>query len=445
MRMSLVEIQIESLGSSGEGVGHHEGKVVFVPGAIPSDRVQAQITINKKNYAQAALKVILSPSADRITPPCSVAFECGGCPLMIASYPFQKSYKRQKVIDAVTRLGKLKNIEVQECVESPELLHYRNKIQLPVRGQAGSLEVGLFAHRSHRLIPIQTCWIHRHEGQKVLQTLIELLNAARIEAYDPSTHQGHLRHILVRTSCHDDTALVVLVTYGKPLPQLFAVAKALVSAMPSVQGVVANINQRHDNVILGSGEVLLAGQDHIFEKLNSYLFKVSARSFFQVNPLQAENLYRHVMAQLPLTPSKTLLDLYCGVGTLSLIASPHFKEVIGVEVVERAVIDAQENAKRNDVGHARFLCGDVAKLIQDLPQADVVFLNPPRQGCAAEVLHSLLQKRPLCLIYISCDPATLARDLAILVEGGYAIAKVTPFDMFPQTSHVETVVVLRWQ
>lgn len=441
--MDLIEVQVERLGSSGEGIAHHAGKVVFIPGTVPADHVRAKIVVDKKNYAQAELKEILSPSPDRIAPPCAVAFECGGCPLMMTTYPFQRSYKRQKVVDALQRVGKLKNFQVQECLESPEVLHYRNKIQLPVRGRAGRLEVGLFAHRSHRLIPIQTCWIHRHEGQKALQALIEILNKEKIEPYDPQNRQGLLRHILVRTSHDTGDVLIVLVTHGAPTDSLVRAANTLLTGMPKVQGVVANINTRCDNVILSHQEVLLAGADHIFEKLNGYSFKVSARSFFQVNPLQAENLYRHVVDHLPSTASHTLLDLYCGVGTLSLIASPYFQEVIGVEVVDRAVTDAKDNAARNKIAHARFLCDDVAKCIPTLPNADTVFLNPPRQGCAPEVLYALLKKRPPCLIYISCDPATLARDLAILVEGGFTIETITPFDMFPQTSHIETVVVLR--
>jgi 23S rRNA (uracil1939-C5)-methyltransferase len=358
---------------------------------------------------------------------------------MHLSYPKQLEAKRQKVVDALCRIGKINDCIINECLPSPLPLAYRNKIQLPVR-EGPSL--GLYAKNTHDLISVDHCLIHCELGEEVFQKIKKLLKNSKIDPYDPKTGKGELRHVLIKSGIHTKEVLVVLVTNQKKSPQLTALSHAITLHIPSVKGVIHNLHQEKDNVILGSFYETLEGTSHIQERICDLTFSISAASFFQVNPLQAEKLYLKALEVADVRPDETVLDAYCGVGTLSLIFARRAKEVIGVECVSAAIIDAEENARRNHIQNVSFICSPAEELIHKLPPADILLLNPPRKGCDPLFLEGVKKLSPKKIIYISCDPATLARDLKILQTYGYKVDLVQPFDMFPQTSHVECVAKL---
>ncbi len=425
-----VELYIERLGINGEGVAHLEGFTLFVDGALPGERVRARIVEKRKNFGRAQVVARLTISAHRVQPVCPLFGTCGGCQLMHLNYAQQLEAKRQRVVDALQRIGKLFDVQVLPCMPSPSPTAYRNKIQLPV---GAGLQLGLYARNTHDLIPIDKCYIHCELGEKVFQHVQRTIRAFPVE--------GELKHVLIKTAVNTQQVLVVLVTVSNE--PLVILAEKLMAGMPEIKGVVQNINPADSNVILSTHFRKLAGQDWIEERLHGLLFKVSPASFFQVNPAQAEKLYQQVVEFAELTGEEIVLDAYCGVGTLSLILSQYAKETTGVECVPEAISDAQENAKRNAVGNAKFFCAPAEEFISRLNEVDVAVLNPPRKGCEPLFLQSLVKLAPKRIVYVSCDPATLARDLQFLCLQGYRVDAVQPFDMFPQTAHVECVVLLK--
>lgn len=414
-----IEILITSLGSSGEGIGSIDGMKVFVEGALPGELVKVKITEQKKNYAIGSLLNLNTKTPNRRDPVCPLFGTCGGCQIMHLSYEEQLNVKRGKVYDSLKRIGHL-DVTVNPCLPSPKPLAYRNKIQLPTLYDNKGLKVGLYKRNTHEIIPVSKCYIQCEEGEKILHEILPYLN-------DPS-----IRYILIRNTIHTKEALVILVTSGKSQIKPFP-------CPPEVKGVVENINPTDRNTILSNRWKTIEGRSFIYEELLGKRFKISAGSFFQVNTLQAENLYKLALLEADIQRDEIVIDAYCGVGTLSLFASDYAKEVIGIEEFAEATQNATENAKLNQVTNATFYAGKTEHLLSKLPSPDVIFLNPPRKGCERSVLENIQSKR---VIYVSCDPATLARDLAILVQQGYKIEKVQPFDMFPQTMHVETLVKL---
>lgn len=412
-----ISLLVERLGVYGEGVAHWQGFTVFVEGALPGEEVVVKVVEVKATYARAHLQEMKAASPHRVRPPCPVFGRCGGCQLQHLTYLEQLKIKRQKVVDALERIGKLKGVEVLPCVPSPHPLGYRNKIQLP-------LGKGLYAFNSHDLVEIERCLIHTPLGEKAFQALRKF------------TIPG-LKHLLIKTAVHTNQVLVVLITAGKE--DLSALAKEMIAVLPEIKGIVENIAPKQGNRILGPTFRTLAGQSFIEDKIGEFIFKVSPSSFFQVNPQQAENLYQKAIEAAALTGSERVLDAYCGVGTLSLYAARYAKEVVGIEVVKEAIEDARSNALRNKIGNVTFHVAQVEKC--PLAPHEVAILNPPRKGCDPLLLKKLALMKPH-IVYISCDPATLARDLAYLVSQGYRVDMVEPFDMFPQTTHVETLVKL---
>ena len=437
------QIRIRSLGNQGEGVGSHEGCALFVPGALPEELVQIEITEQHKKFGRAKLLSIDTPSPHRVRPICPLFGRCGGCQIMHLAYEQQLVYKRQKVVEALRRIGKIEGAEAltAPCLPSPSPLAYRNKIQLPVRGSGDHLKIGLFARDSHNLIEVDHCFIHADLGELIYRESKRLIKESGIDGYDPALKQGELRHLLIKTSLKKQEALVLLVSHLPVSPLIRNLAKQIVASLPAIKGVVYNYNPFHDNVILGSHYELLAGQGEIEEELKGLRFRVSPASFFQVNPAQAEQLYEKASAWAELHEADLLVDAYCGVGTLALCLADKAKRVVGIECVPQAITDAKENARINGISHANFLCGDAEKLLGRFKDVDILLLNPPRKGCSAKVLEESIQAKPKKILYISCDPATLARDLQILSLNGYKIEAVQPFDMFPQTAHVETLVL----
>jgi 23S rRNA (uracil1939-C5)-methyltransferase len=439
----LIKLSIHNIGHHGEGVGSYEGYTVFVDGALPGETIEARLTQCQKRFGRAELISIIESSPDRVKPPCPLFGQCGGCQIMHLSYSKQLEIKQNRVVDAFERIGKIKDVKVLPCIASPGQLQYRNKIQLPVRQGLKGIEIGLYARSSHHLIEVENCFIHCPLGEKIYRKVQQIIKGSKIKPYNPQTGEGELRHVLIRSTVHTHEALVILVTNGDASKHLLEMAEQISLECPDVKGVIQNINQRQDNVILGKEYKLLEGLEYIQEVLCGLQFKLSPASFFQVNPLQAESLYKKALELADISGQETVLDAYCGVGTLSLIFSKFVKKVIGVECCAEAIEDAKENSRLNKIDNVKFVCAPAEDYIKKLDSMDIALLNPPRQGCDPVFLKSIGRILPKTLIYISCDPATLARDLGILYTFGYKVQLAQPFDMFPQTAHVECVVKLK--
>lgn len=422
----VITLTIQRLGIHGEGVASVEGFTVFVDGALPGEEVEASIYEVRKNYARAKVCSFLHTSPHRTNPLCPVFGRCGGCQIMHLDYAQQLETKRQRVVDALQRIGKVQT-DVRCCVPSPLPFAYRNKIQLPCHDS----RLGLYAFGSHDLVEIEKCYIHCPLGEKVFHEIKKVVKKSSPQA---------LRYVLIKTAVQTNQVLVILVTGSEC--DMIGVAQEIKNAMPEVKGVVQNINPAQGNVILGKTFRTLAGDGYIFDTICHMSFKVSPASFFQVNPGQAENLYRRAVEWCELNGTENVLDAYCGVGTLSLLLAQRAKKVYGVESVADAISDAKENARANGIKNAVFTCALAEEYIGQLSDIEVAVLNPPRGGCNPSFLAQLIKLAPKRVVYISCDPATLARDLAILAAGRFSVKKAEPFDMFPQTTHVETVVQL---
>ena len=442
-----IELSITGLTNNGEGVGKYQGFTVFVPGALPGDRVLAEVISMKKTYGRALIKSVVDPSPERIAPTCPVFGECGACQLQHLGYQASLSYKRQWVVDALERIGKLSGVTVHPTLPMENPWRYRNKAQFPVALDGERLIAGCFRQRSHQVIDLDDCLIQHSISNRLLQTVKQLTVEFGLPPYDEITGEGLLRHVLIRVGFRSGEALAVLVTTAAPFPARQEMAQELMQQVPELVGVVQNINPRRTNVILGEKMVLLAGRDYLIDELGGLKFRISAGSFFQVNPLQTEVLYQTALDYAALTGQETVIDAYCGIGSISLFLAQAAKEVIGVEVVAAAVRDAQASAELNGIRNARFITGEAEQVIPFLYQttgtrADVIVVDPPRSGCDEELLTTIARMQPQRVVYVSCNPSTLARDLAYLSQQGFQVQEVQPVDMFPQTVHVECVTLM---
>lgn len=438
-----MDLEIERLGINGEGVGQWYGCTIFVDGALPGEKAHCSLYEKKKSYGRARVLQLLSTSEHRVKPICPLFGKCGGCQIMHLSYQEQLKAKRQRVVDALERIGKFKDISVKECRASPSPLHYRNKIQIPVIPSENGLRFGLYTRNTHDLVDMQNCYIHCDQGEQVYQKLQEILKASKLQAFDYRSGSGEIRHLLIKTAVATHQVLVVLVSALEPSDELKEVAEKILKEIPSVKGVIHNLNPDRDNTVLGLRYTTLAGVDAIEEVLCGVKFKVSPASFFQVNPAQAEQLYNAAIKAASVTEEDTVLDAYCGVGTMSLLFAKKAQRVIGVEVVPEAIEDAKQNAAKNNISNTSFHAALAEEFIASCEEKiDVAILNPPRKGCEAAVIERMGSMPLKKIVYVSCDPATLARDLRLLADKGWALESVEPFDMFPQTAHVETIAVL---
>ena len=443
---AVVEVEIASIGVGGEGVGRLPGGLtVFVPESLPDERVKIRLTKVKKSYAVGETMERLSDSPLRTVPVCPVYPACGGCQLQHLSYEGQLEAKRQQVIDALERIGHFKDLTVHPTLAAPSPWRYRNKVQFPV-GKAGkNVRIGCYAKGSHDIIDTDVCYIQKEENDAVVKAVREAVEELRIPPYDEDRHTGVLRHVMGRVGMGGDV-MVVLVTATKELSGAKETVKLLRARLPRLVSVQQNIQTYRNNVILGRDTKLLWGKETILDRIGKLSFHVSARSFFQVNSEQAERLYQKVMDCAALTGRETVIDAYCGTGTISLFLARQARKVYGIEIVKPAILDAQKNARDNSVKNVEFIVGDATKIMPRLyregVRADVVVVDPPRAGCTEEVLTTFANMAPARIVYVSCNPATLARDLAILTKSGYEMQEVRPVDMFPQTAHVETVVLM---
>lgn len=440
------EIKIAALGSNGEGIGRIEGYTVFVEGALPPETCLVLIVKTRKHFGYGKLLEILSPSPDRREPCCPVAKQCGGCQLQHLSYAAQLAYKTKEVQDDLERIGGITDVTVRPAIGMEEPWRYRNKAQFPVGQGKDGCAIGFYAKRSHRIVDTKQCFLQNERNDAIVALVRDFLNEFQIPLYDEETHTGLVRHILTRIGRSSGEVMVCIVLNGKRLPH----SEVLVERLQRIEGMVSivlNVNREKTNVILGRKIITLWGKDTITDSLDGIEFEISPLSFYQVNPVQTEVLYKKAVELADLKGDETVLDLYCGIGTISLFFARKARQVFGVEIVPEAIADARKNAERNGITNAAFAVGAAEEVIPELYReegiaADVVVVDPPRKGCDARLLETILQIAPEKVVYVSCNPATLARDLAVLAAGGYHTREVQPVDQFPHTNHVETVCLL---
>ena len=438
---SVYTAAIDGYSSEGLGIARVNGAVVFVPHAVRGEEIDLRITKVMKTSCAGEIVKIHNPSPERMEPECPYAGKCGGCAYRHLTYPEELWTKRQRVQDALTRIGGL-DLTVEEILGAKNPEHYRNKSQYPV-GADGS--IGFFQARTHKVVPIRRCLIQTEAADRTAQAVGEWMRRYKISTYDETTGKGLVRHVCVRVNRKGESLCCVVVN-GNKVPREPELAAYVTAAMPHTVGVLLNSNTRRGNVVLGDKYRTLFGRNYLMDTLCGLEFKLSMPSFYQVNRDQAEVLYGKALKFAGLTGNETVLDLYCGIGTITLCLAKAAKRVIGAEIVPPAIRDAKENALRNHIENAEFFCGDAAdiaaKLESDGLRPDVVTVDPPRKGLAPEVIASVAAMGPEKVVYVSCDPATLGRDVKIFREFGYEAKRAAAVDMFPGTAHVEPVVLL---
>ena len=440
------EIEINSLGSSAEGVGRFKDFTVFVPYTLPGEKAEVLIEEVKKSYAKGRALQILRKSADRIAPKCAIYDRCGGCQLQHLNYEAQLRIKRQQVIDAVTRIGKQPDVPVHATLGAEAPWNYRNKMQFPVGRSKGKTIIGCFAQGSHDIIDTENCYIQKEFNNDIVNAMREIVDKLGIPVYNEDRHTGILRHVIGRVGKNGE-CMVVLVTAVKDLQRSKDIVRMLRERLPKLVSVQQNVQTYRNNVIMGRDTKLLWGKPTILDSLGSLTFHISPRSFFQVNTDQAEVLYGKALEYANLTGRETVIDAYCGTGTITLFLAQKARRVYGIEIVKPAILDAEKNARDNHVKNAEFIVGDATVVMPRLYKqgicADVVVVDPPRAGCTPTVLETFANMKPKRIVYVSCNPASLARDIAILDGLGYHAREVQPVDMFPNTSHVESIALLQ--
>ena len=439
-------LDITAVSSEGSGIGRYDGMAVFVPTTAAGDKIKAHIIKVKKNYAIGKVSEIIEPSTDRKKPDCPVFGKCGGCAYRHITYDAECKIKQQRVKDAMERLGGV-NAPANPIAADENYLRYRNKAQYPfARGRDGGVIAGFYAQKSHRVIPCSDCKLQPEIFSEILESVLRWANRRNLSPYDEETGEGLLRHLYLRISGDSGAVMVCLVINGKDLPFGAELCSILTSRFSEIETILININTEKTNVILGKECRTLYGPGYITDTLCGLSFRLSPLSFYQVNREQAQRLYRKAAEYADLKGDEVLLDLYCGTGTIGLTMAHMAKRLIGVEVVEQAVRDAEKNAMENGADNSEFICGDAAKAAAELKKRgikpDVIIVDPPRKGCGEELINTISEMAPERVVYISCDPATLARDCKTFSDLGYEVKEYTPFDLFPGTVHVETVAFL---
>jgi len=439
----IIELDITGMTHEGLGVGRKNGMAVFVEDAVLGEKVFARITRLHKNYAVAEVEEWLNKNQHRQEPFCPVYGRCGGCSLQHMSYRMQLEFKHGVVKDALEHIGGFQGITVNPVIGMNNPMHYRNKAQYPAGiGSDGRPVTGFYAKKSHQIIDFESCAIQDEISVKIRNHIIEAFREAGIPAYDETTGKGILRQVITRTA--STGVMIILVVTTEKIPGLKSLIQGISARFPEVKSIVLNINNKKGSVIPGDKNITVYGQDTIADKLGNYVFHISPLSFFQVNPVQTEILYEKVLEYAALTGNETVFDLYCGIGTISIFLAGKTKRVIGVESVKEAVEMAERNKLVNNVSNIEFYNGKAeditAKFYKKGIKADVVVVDPPRKGCDGKLLETMAGMRPTRIVYVSCNPSTLARDLKYLGENGYRIEQVQPVDMFPWTYHVECIV-----
>ncbi|MGR6541919.1 23S rRNA (uracil(1939)-C(5))-methyltransferase RlmD [Paenibacillus tundrae] len=493
-------IDIIGMNHDGEGVGRANGYTLFVQGALPGETVRVRVMKTKKQYGYAKLLEIVKASPDRVSAPCPIYDQCGGCQIQHMSYAGQLAWKRQLVVDNLQRIGKLnvlvedaetlagqseqyanettgqalsdansnesnrirlrlegvmneedtaQGIRVLPTMGMTEPWRYRNKAQVPIGVTEGGLVGGFYAKGSHRIIDMETCLIQHEHNDEVVAKVKEIGSHFGISAYNEETGRGLLRHVVVKKAFRTGEMMLVLVTNGKDIPYKDEWIGSIREAIPHVASICQNVNKKQTNVIFGDETRVLWGRDVIYDFIGDVQFAISARSFYQVNPVQTEVLYGKTVEYAGLSGKETVIDAYCGIGTISLFLAQHADQVYGVEIVPEAIEDARSNAMLNEMKNVKFEVGASEDVIprwkEQGIEADVIVVDPPRKGCDPRLLNTILEMKPERVVYVSCNPSTLARDLRVLEDSGYQTVEVTPVDMFPHTVHVESVAMLKWK
>ncbi len=466
----MVTVTIEDVGMEGEGIGKIDGFPLFIKDAVVGDTVEAKIIKSKKNYAYARVEKVVTPSPFRVEPPCKSHRQCGGCQIQALSYDRQLAFKQDKVRNNLLRIGGFSDAEVDRVMEPvvgmENPLRYRNKAQYPFgTDRQGNPITGFYAGRTHSIIPNTECYLGREENREILQVILDYMKEYHVNAYDEETGKGLIRHALIRTGFYTGEIMVCLVINYKgkqesylPRQDKLLEKLALIKGMTSVS---VSINTERTNVIMGKEIHTIWGSDTITDKIRvrdtgkedmpytgeELTFSISPLSFYQVNPMQTEKLYSLALEYAGLTGKESVWDLYCGIGTISLFMALRAKEVYGVEIIPQAIDDARQNAVRNHISNAEFFVGKAEEVLpaayeKEESHPDVIVVDPPRKGCDEKCLDTMLKMAPFRIVYVSCDSATLARDLKLLCAGGYRLERVRPVDQFAHTVHVETVVLL---
>ena len=447
IKNEIYEATITDYTSEGQGVAHIDGCAVFIPNAIAGEKYRVRIEKAQKTWAAGKIVEILEKSPHRCNRECPVAKLCGGCDFWHMDYEEEARLKAERVRNCLNRMGG-ETIEKVEILSAPTVYGYRNKAQYPVAANKGRAYAGFFRAGTHDVVENKRCLILTEESDKVKDAVMDYVNQFRVPAYDEVNHKGLLRHIYVRRGAVSEQILVCLVVNGRSIPKAHELIGRL-KKIPGFATLVLSINTKKGNAVLGDEFITLYGPGYIEDTLCGLNFRLSPRSFYQVNHTQAQRLYEAAIAQAEITKNDTVLDLYCGVGTITLAMAAAAGKVIGVEVIPQAVEDARDNAKRNGIENAEFFCGDAGQAALELEKqgikADVVVVDPPRKGLNADTIEALHRFSPRRIVYVSCDPATLARDVALLKERGYSLKNAIAADLFPRCSHVESVVTLTKQ
>ena len=445
----ICQVTIEDIGTDGEGIGKIDGFTLFIKDAVLGDKVEAKIMKAKKNYAYAKLEKVLTPSPFRVEPKCQFHKQCGGCQIQAMDYQKQLEFKHNKVRNNLIRIGGLDADYVDSIMETPVGMetpfYYRNKAQFPFgKNKEGKTITGFYAGRTHNIIENTDCALGVAENEVILEKILKYMEEEKVVPYEEETHKGLLRHALIRKGFATGQLMVCLVINGKKLPA----EEKLVQSLLEVEGMTSisvSVNTEKTNVIMGKEIRLLYGKEQIEDEIDGITFKISPLSFYQVNPVQTERIYSQALKYADLNGDETVWDLYCGIGTISLFLARKAKHVYGVEIVPQAIEDAKENAARNGIENVNFYVGKAEEVLPEKYEkegifADVIVVDPPRKGCDEDCLSTMVQMQPKRIVYVSCDSATLARDVKYLREHGYELMQARIFDNFPQSVHVESVV-----
>ena len=435
-------VDIVDIGQGGVGIGKYEGFTVFVEGGLIQDKVKVRINKSKKNYAVGDIVEIIEKSPFRVDRICSDDLkDCGGCQIQELDYNKQLELKTSEVKQVISRIGKLENVEIHETIGMQSPCRYRNKAQFPIQNINGSTAIGFYKKKSHDVIPTDMCVIQHDINDKIIKIIKTYIQAYNVSIYNETTHTGVLRHLVTKVGFTTNEVMVVLVANGTNLPHLNELASVLKENILGFKTLVLNVNKAKTNVILGKENKVIYGNGKINDYIGDLVFEISPLSFFQVNPVQTEVLYNKALEYAELKENDTVFDIYCGIGSISLFLAQKATKVYGIEIVEDAIKDAKINAKLNNLNNVEFYVGKaeevVPKMYSEGKTANVVVVDPPRKGCDEKVLDTIVSMKPDRVVYVSCNPSTLARDLAYLDERGYKCVEIQPVDMFPHTMHVE--------
>jgi 23S rRNA (uracil1939-C5)-methyltransferase len=448
VRNSVLELRISTLDEDGYGTARsEEGMTLRVSGALPGDIVSAAVDHVAGGTAFCHVRKLLQPSPLRSkSPPCDDSAYCSGCPLIAMKYTEQKVWKRGMILSELAKFPELSGITVHQLLSPESLIHYRTTAKLTVAGKFSEPFIGIYRRASHDVYDLEHCPLHHPLINRVLDAVRRGIKKGKVPVYNPQSRMGLLRYLVVRVSVHEKKAMVVFVTATRSYNEILHLGRFVQEQVPEIEVVVQNVNSSEGNVILGQKDFFLTSKQHLTEKVGELSFRISPRSFFQVNNSGANLIYNQVRKWAALDGSEAVLDLYCGIGGIALFLAGQAREVIGVEVVQEAISDARLNAKINRISNCRFEAGDAAQILEEMAeeskQVDIVVLNPPRKGCDRNVLERVAALFARAIIYVSCSPASLARDLVVLKNLGYVCREIQPVDMFPQTVHIENVARL---